>query len=130
MAKEKKRKARKETVQAEEFLKPIDITKFGTDDDPCFGKHYNLSESECKRCGDNGLCAIVTAQKLSIERKNIEGEQKFKDLERGSKENKALESWIKDKISEGISRVDIIKKAKSTFGVNREEVKDIYKRLK
>lgn len=132
-----KRTAKKKSrIKEDDFLKPIDITKFGTDDDPCFGKHFNLSEPECKRCGDQGLCAIVAGQKLHLERGKLEKESKFKDLEIDkldkpkAKENKALEKWVKTKMKEGLTRSQIISKAKSTYGSTREEIKEIYKNLK
>ena len=129
MAKERKSK-KKSTIKPEEFLEPIDITKFGTDDDPCFGKHPNLAEPECKRCGDSALCLLVLGQTNHIKRKEIESKNRFKDLELPKKEeNKALESWVKQKKSEGLSRSEIISKAKSTFGSSREEIKSIYKKL-
>ncbi len=132
-----KREAKKKSrIKEEEFLKPIDITKFGTDDDPCFGKHYNLAESECRRCGDQSLCAIVFGQKLHLERGKIEKDSKFKDLEidkldkKKPTENKALEKWVKTKMKEGLTRSEIITKAKSTYGSTRDEIKEIYKKLK
>lgn len=132
-----KRKAKKKsTLREEEFLKPIDITQFGSDNDPCFGKLYNLAEPECKRCGDQSLCGIVFGQTLHLERNNVEAKSKFKDLELDkldkpkTTENKALEKWVKNKISEGLTRVQIIKKAKATFGSTRDEIKEIYKKLK
>jgi hypothetical protein len=126
-----KRKSRKASIEnPEEFLKPIDITQFGTDDDPCFGKQYNLSEPECKRCGDSELCAIVFSQNLNLERKNIEGKNRFKDLELSKEEtNPALEKWVGQKIKEGLKRSEIISAAKKSYGSTRDEIKTIYKKL-
>lgn len=112
-------------------MEPIDITRFGTDEDPCFGKEYNLASPECKRCGDSELCAIVMAQNNNIARKLIESENRFKDLEIVPKEtNEALKKWVSMKIDEGLKRSEIIKKAKNTYGSTREEIKEIYAKLK
>lgn len=114
-----------------DLMEPIDITQFGTDQDPCFGKEYNLSTPECKRCGDSELCAIVMGQNNHIKREKIEAEGRFKDLEIAkSDSNPALENWVKTKISEGLTRSEIISKAKNTFGSTRKEIKDIYKKYK
>ena len=130
-----KRKAKeKSSLKPDDFLEPIDITKFGTDDDPCFGKHPNLAEPECKRCGDSALCGIVFGQNLNVKRAEIESNNRFKDLEKPDEEdkpiNKSLMNWVKDKLDEGLSRSEIIKKAKNTFGSTRDEIKDIIKKLK
>ena len=113
------------------LMEPIDITIFGTDDDPCFGKEYNLSTPECKRCGDSELCAIVMGQNNHIKRKVIEKDNRFKDLEIVEKQaNPALVEWVKIKKEEGLTRTEIIKKAKNTYGSTRDEIKAIYKKLK
>lgn len=125
-----KRKSRKSSIkETDEFLKPIDVTKFGTDDDPCFGKLYELSAEECKRCGDSPLCAVVFSQKMTVERKAIEDKSRFKDLERSPQKevNKTLTKWVKQKKAEGLKRSEIISMAKKSFGSTRDEIKEIYK---
>jgi hypothetical protein len=64
-----------------DFMKPVDITMFGSKDDPCFGKLYSPTASECQRCGDCEICAIVTAQKAKVIRTKVEEKSSFKDLE-------------------------------------------------
>lgn len=126
----KKRIARDQT-EGIDFLKPIGIDKIGSSDDPCFGKLYDLSTEECKRCGDSELCAVVFSQhKARNTRDKLESENRYKDLELSEpKENTALAKWVAEKKTEGLSRSDIIKSAKRTFGSTREEIKAIYKKL-
>lgn len=124
----KKRKAREKTDDIN-LMKPIDITKFGSDDDPCFGKLYNLSAEECRRCGDQELCSIVFGQGLHLKRKEVEKETRFKDIEIAPK-NESLIKWVKEKHKEGLSRSEVIKKARNTFGSSRDDIKTIYKNLK
>jgi hypothetical protein len=127
-----KREAREQSLKDDEFLKPIDVTQFGTDNDPCFGKLYNLAEDECRRCGDQALCGLVFGQNLHVKRKGIEDKNRFKDLEMSKEEpknNKALTKWVKSKKEEGLSRTEVIKKAKYTYGSTREEIKEIWKKL-
>lgn len=128
MAKNKNKREPREKTKGVDFLKPIDFSKVGTEEDPCFGKLYNLSTDACKRCGDNELCCALFAQNMTKQRKKIESNNRFKDLE--LTENKALSNWVKTKKGEGMSRADIIKTAKKTFGSTREEIKSIYKNLK
>lgn len=123
-----KRITRKET-KGVDFLKPIDISKFGTKDDPCFGKLYNLSTPECKRCGDSELCSVVFAQNMKKVREGEKSKTRFKDEELEVNNNPALTKWVKEKVEEGITRQEIIKKAKRTFGSTREEIKKIYKNV-
>ncbi|MAO08040.1 MAG: hypothetical protein CL596_04935 [Alteromonas sp.] len=126
----KKRKPRKAT-KGVDILKPIDINKFGTKDDPCFGKEYDLSTDECSRCGDSELCAAVFGQTtLKKTRDKVESKNRFKDKELFEDDkNPALTKWVRDKKEEGLKRSEIIKKAKATFGSTREEIKKIYKNL-
>lgn len=77
---EDNRKPRKETPNVE-FLKPIDITQFGTENDPCFGKLYDVTANECKQCGDCQLCAIVFSQTQHLLRGVQEKNGSFIDQE-------------------------------------------------
>jgi hypothetical protein len=134
MAKGKKGKRKKrKATKGVDFSKPIDIHKVGSDDDPCFGKLYDLSHDTCKRCGDSELCAVVFAQNMAKQRKKLESKTKFKDIlldKEDEKENKALKKWVKKKVEAGMPRIKIIKKAKATFGSSRKEIKDIIKKIK
>ena len=68
-------------LSEEDMLKPLDIEKFGSDSDPCFGKLYSLSAPECKRCGDSEICGTIFAQRLNGKREIIESTKRFKDIE-------------------------------------------------
>lgn len=124
----KKRREPREKTEGIDYLKPINVLDFGSDNDPCFGKLYNLNADACKRCGDSELCGAVFAQKQNKQRSKQEKKNRFKDIEL-HKGNTSLEKWVKDKKEEGLSRSEIIKKAKKTFGSTREEIKNIYKKL-
>lgn len=127
----KKARTPREKTKGVDLMEPVDITQFGTKDDPCFGKEYNLSTPECKRCGDSELCAIVMGQNNNLKRKDIESKNRFKDLEIAKKEdNPALVEWVKAKIAEGLTRSEITVKAKKTYGSSRAEIKEIYKKYK
>lgn len=124
----KKRKPRPKTEKIN-LLKPVDFKKIGTDEDPCFGKLYKLSDKACKACGDSELCAVVFSQNMNKERKKIESKNDFKDIKLKPRENKSLVNWVKAKKKEGLKRTQVIKKAKKTFGSTREEVKEIWKNI-
>lgn len=126
----KRQREPREKTPKVDFMEPINIAQFGTDKDPCFGKLYNLSTPECKRCGDSELCAVVMGQNNHSKRLKIESETRFKDLEIVEPVNSALEEWVKMKIEEGLTRTEIIKKAKNTYGSSRDEIKSIYKKYK
>jgi hypothetical protein len=79
-----KRKPRKKLAKEKEFknpLKPFDFSKIGTENDPCFGKHYDVKTPECQACGDSELCLVAMSQNLAVKRKNLEGKSTFKDIE-------------------------------------------------
>jgi len=118
----KDRKARKATEDID-FLKPINLSIIGTADDPCFGKQYNLSVKECKRCGDSELCGVVFSQHMQKERNKIQKKKRFKDIELDKPD---LTKWVAMKKKEGLKRFQIIKIAKKTFGVTSKDIKKIY----
>lgn len=60
---------------------PFDISKLGTNEDPCFGKLYEPATKECHACGDSELCAIVHMHHITKERKKVEKKINFKDTE-------------------------------------------------
>lgn len=125
----RKRKPREETER--DFSAPIDITQFGTEGDPCFGKLYDLSTDECRRCGDSELCGLIFSQTvLKKRREEIEKKNRFKDLELEQQGDSALEKWVKIKKEEGLKRSEVIKLAKNTFGTDREKIKVLWKKTK
>lgn len=119
----KSRKPRESTPNID-FSKPIDITKFGTSEDPCFGKLYNLSTHECKRCGDSELCSIIFGQSLNKERKKIEKTNAFKDTQ------KIPRMYFEKKKNKGTSFNIAYKLAKNKFDITKKEAREIWKSLK
>lgn len=117
-------------------MKPIDISILGTDDDPCFGKHYDLKAEECQRCGDHEFCSIAMAQNLHKTRNEIEGKSDFLDVIEEVQETKAtltkvrLKKAIKTRISKGFSFIKTFKSLDRKFIVDKEEVRTLYKELK
>jgi hypothetical protein len=82
------------------FMEPLDISKFGTDEDPCFGKHHDPKASECGRCGDVEICSIICSQMMHVKRELIEKGQRFKDIEPlETKKVKTLNQLILDKLT-------------------------------
>lgn len=75
------RKERITNFKDELLLRPFDVTKFGSDNDPCFGKKYDLSADECQECGDIELCAIAFSHKQTLLRLKKEEKFPMKDLE-------------------------------------------------
>lgn len=75
------REPRKDLVKKVDLMKPITIDQLGTEDDPCFGKLYDITTSECQRCGDCELCSIVMGQKNHLAREKEHKKGSFKDLE-------------------------------------------------
>lgn len=127
----KKRKEREASVKPKTLLTPLDFTKFGTDDDPCFGKLYDLSAPECKICGDQELCGVVFSQNMHIVRKDIEDKSKFKDLDLPRDyDNPAIIKWIKQKVKEGMGRKEIITLGMDLYGVTKPEMRTAYKKSK
>ncbi len=146
MAKTKKknkapqRKAKKEVDRDLDTLKPIDPSILGSDDDPCFGKLYDLSESECQRCGDSEFCSIAFAQQQNITRKKIEKKNDFKDIQDAEYElsddkNKDINEREVLKYMRKLKRrdnepKDIRKKTRKKFKLDIPTTKELYKQIK
>lgn len=133
MAKRKSRKKISKKVDITKPLLPIDILEFGTDNDPCFGKHYDLTEDECKICGDCHLCSIVFNQKTENKRSKIEKENRFKDLELTngvSFDKKEVNKFISKLLGKGIPRLKIIRKTMDKFSLEKSKVKELINKLK
>ena len=75
------RKTRNKLSKHIDIMQPVTISMIGTEDDPCFGKHFDGKNSSCRRCGDSELCLIAMGMKTSKERKELESKGRFKDLE-------------------------------------------------
>lgn len=127
----KKRKEREASVKPEALLKPFDFTKFGTEDDPCFGKLYDLSAPECKICGDQELCGVIFSQNMHSIRKELEDKTKFKDLDLPRDyDNLTIIKWVKQKRKEGMDRKEIITLGVDLYGVTKPEMRIAYKKSK
>lgn len=121
--------AKKKTQnQGLDLLTPIDVTKLGTELDPCFGKHYDLTTEECRRCGDSELCAIAMGKKLNVIRTKVESEGRFKDME--EPDTMTIKKYIKLKKKKGLTKIKIIRLTKKKFGISKELARDIYKSIK
>lgn len=97
MAREKRDKIDKSGI---DMMSPIDITIFGSENDPCFGRLNEPSNSVCQRCGDSEICAIVQNQKLHATREKQSKTTKFKDEEEPYLELRTMERFVIDKLKE------------------------------
>lgn len=73
--------AKKKKKEELDLFKPIDLTKIGTPDDPCFGKEYDPRDTDCRNCGDIELCAIAQMQNNKLHRDELAMTNEFKDLD-------------------------------------------------
>lgn len=77
----KKREPRTDKINKVNLLRPVNIFELGTENDPCFGKLYDPTAPECKRCGDFEVCAIVFGQNNHKLRDKVEEKENFLDIE-------------------------------------------------
>lgn len=109
-------------------LEPIDITSLGSNNDPCFGKGYNLATKECKMCGDSELCAFKMSQALNITRKELEDKNHYKDLDM-LEDIKGIKKFMRSLIRKGKDKKEIVKKTSEKFEVPKKDIRKIYKQL-
>ena len=110
-------------------LQPIDVTKLGSNGDPCFGKGYDLSTKECKLCGDSELCCIKMSQALNVTRKELEAKNHYKDLDNLEDVN-GIKKYIRGLKRKGSTRKEIVEKASIKFEVPKKDIRLIYKSMK
>ena len=109
-------------------LQPIDVTKLGSNGDPCFGKAYDLSTKECKLCGDSELCCLKMSQSLNITRKELEAKNHYKDLDNLEDVN-GIKKYIRGLKRKGSTRKEIVEKASIKFEVPKKDIRLIYKSM-
>lgn len=124
----KKQKQQLIKLEDTDILKPIDISQIGSNGDPCFGKEYNLSTKECKMCGDSELCCIKFAELVGKDRKQLEKENKFKDLE-NLIDIKSVSKTIRYLKRKGEIKKTILDKIQAKYELSREEARTIYKQI-
>lgn len=124
--KKKKQKNTLIPLSKQPILKPIDINKIGTNGDPCFGKHYNLSTPECKICGDSELCCITFAQLVGKSRKELEEDNKYKDLDT-LMDKAAIKKYYRGLKRKDLGKKEILDKMQTKYELTREEARHLYK---
>jgi len=122
-----------------DMTKPLDISKFGSDEDPCFGKLYDLNTKQCKMCADADFCAIKMAQTQTSKRNEINKQNNFiEELKQNDKPihsatntvNKKVKKFMKRRIDMGAAGVLIRRDAVKKYDITREQAKEIYLSLK
>jgi hypothetical protein len=128
----KKKKDKLNEVRGEletgDILEPMDITKLGSGNDPCFGKHYDLSTKECKMCGDSELCCIKFTALMGKTRKELEAETQFKDLE-PLIDMEGCKKYYRKLVREKLGKKEILDKLQSKFELSRKEARDLYRKF-
>lgn len=130
MAKKKKDKLKevRKELETGDIFEPIDITKLGSGNDPCFGKNYDLSTKECKMCGDSELCCIKFTALMGKTRKELEAETKFKDLE-PLVDIEGCKKYYRKLVREKLGKKEILDKLQSKFELSLKEARDIYRKF-
>ena len=106
---------------------PFDITKFGSEEDPCFGKLNDPKAPECKMCGDFEFCAMVMAENLNKVRQKEEKKSEFKDLSETPDIEKIRQFMAKK--MEKHSKPKIIALAVKKFKISKVKAKTIFKNI-
>lgn len=126
MAKSKKKE---ETI---DLSKPIDLSKIGTPDDPCFGTQYDSRDKDCKICGDIEICAIAQMQNNKLQRELLAKEKDFKDLDEAKflneKDAKEAKRLIEKYKSKGYSKARIRLKLSRELNIDSERLREIIKK--
>ncbi len=119
-----KQVARDSKVPIKDLLKPFDVAKFGSEEDPCFGKLHDLNSDECQICGDVEICGIATMQNQLTMRQLLETNNKYKDLEEVEMiRTQEIKEFIKVRRERGISDAIIRAKLKTRFNLTYGQTK-------
>lgn len=109
-------------------LEPLDLASIGSNGDPCFGKSYDLSQNECRSCGDSEACAFKMSQLMNKTRKQLEEENHYKDLDI-LEDIASIKKFMRKQIKAGKERKAIIQAACKKFEVPGRDLRKIYKEL-
>lgn len=104
----------------------LELDNIGGNGDPCFGKEYDLSTEECRMCGDSELCCIKFSGLLGKTRKELEKENKFKDLE-VLVDKTAVKKYYRSLKRKGLSRKDILIRMQEKFELTKDETRSLYR---
>lgn len=121
-----KKKKQLPDLSKQDILTPLDVSKLGTNGDPCFGIGYDLSTKECKLCGDSELCIFKMSQNLNITRKELEQRNQYKDLD-VLEDTVGIKKFIRSLIRKGKDRKEIISKTVEKFEVPKKRIRELYK---
>lgn len=116
-------------ISKQDPLEPFDISKLGSNEDPCFGSKYDLTTKECKLCGDSELCAFKMSQNLNITRKQLEEKNHYKDLDI-LEDTDAIKKFMRKLKRAGEDRKSIIKKTSEKYEVPSKDLRKLFRELK
>lgn len=118
------RTIRDSKIPKENFLVPIDVSKFGTEDDPCFAVLYSLSADECQICGDAELCSVVFANRANTKRIEYEKKNPVLDMEIDALEKeKDIKDYLSNLRDKGYKGLLVRKRLKQRFRISDEKIK-------
>jgi len=123
-------KRRSRSIIAEQqgpIVEPFDITKFGGEEDPCFGKYNDPKAKECQICGDFEFCQIVTAENLKKTRLLEEKKTEFKDLN-DTPDLEKIRQFMSKKLVK-YSKPRVIRLAIKKFDISKVKAKTVIKNL-
>lgn len=128
MKKEKKLSEREKVMKSVKtsVFKPINLDVLGGNEDPCFGKLYDLSTQECRMCGDSELCCIKTANHLGKTRKELEEQNNFKDLD-DKIDRVGLKKYFRGLKRKGKTKKEIIQAFQDKYKLTLHEARTLYR---
>ena len=115
-------------LSKQDILVPVDLEAIGTNNDPCFGKAYDLTTKECKICGDSELCCIKFAALMGKTRKELESENAYKDLET-LVDVQAVKKTIRNCKRNGEDKKIILEKVERKYEISHQQARAIYKEV-
>ncbi len=121
------RKRRSRSIPVDSLLIPVNIRDFGSDNDPCFGKHHDLMAPECQACGDQEMCSIAFLAKMKHRVEEYESDNPVLDREYQSLLlKKEVQEYIESKIRIGGLKESLAHKmAMNKFKLTRSDINKI-----
>ena len=116
------RTTRTTPVKPKSLLEPFDVSKLGSDEDPCFGKLYDLSAPECRECGDIELCAIKLSQSQAVKTLEMESKMAFRDIQES--DLVSAKSYYEELLKKGIQKSVALIRAAKRFNVEKSKLKN------
>jgi hypothetical protein len=121
------RKMRDSNITKKELMVPFDVTQFGSEDDPCFGKLWDPKNSTCQSCGDIEICGIAFSKNTRKVEADLETKHEFLDKRDFDIASKKIKAFIEKRRDLDYDDDRLLKLVILRFNITKDKAKQFLK---